>query len=218
MKMDAGQPAETIRQRRQRETREALLEAAYASFCELGYAECSLDLIATRAGYTKGAVYAHFPSKEELFLALIDVRTASLMSGWAEATPAGASQEVLLHSLGQWLARTVATDLTWCLVNAEFALLAARKPALAERRRAGVDEAGEEIVSLLGPLLAGLPSDAEASRMARLVMALLNGLVLHAAIDPNVDLAHDFEVGLARLIGPTESDASRKRRVRGART
>jgi len=53
------------------QTRTALLESAQQVFAEEGYANASLDQIAAEAGYTKGAVYAHFASKEELFLELL---------------------------------------------------------------------------------------------------------------------------------------------------
>jgi len=52
-------------------TRAALLTAARQVFTRVGYPGASLDQIAAEAGYTKGAVYAHFESKEDLFLALL---------------------------------------------------------------------------------------------------------------------------------------------------
>jgi AcrR family transcriptional regulator len=48
-------------------TRKALLAAARGQFSRYGYAEVSLDDIAQAAGVTKGALYHHFSSKEELF-------------------------------------------------------------------------------------------------------------------------------------------------------
>lgn len=52
-------------------TRSALLSAAKSVFAREGYGGASLDQIAAEAGYTKGAVYTHFDSKEDLFLALL---------------------------------------------------------------------------------------------------------------------------------------------------
>lgn len=52
-------------------TRTALLSAAKSVFAREGYGGASLDQIAADAGYTKGAVYTHFASKEELFLELL---------------------------------------------------------------------------------------------------------------------------------------------------
>src|SRR2546422_266500 len=57
-----------------RDARQALLEAAAAVFAERGFRHASVDEVARRAGYSKGAVYWHFASKDELFLALLEER------------------------------------------------------------------------------------------------------------------------------------------------
>ncbi len=48
-----------------------LIEAALACFAERGFAATRLDDIAARAGVSKGTVYLYFPSKEELFKAVV---------------------------------------------------------------------------------------------------------------------------------------------------
>ena len=58
---------------RQREQREQLiLQAAEELFLERGFYDTSVDDIAARVGIAKGTVYLHFPSKEELVLALFE--------------------------------------------------------------------------------------------------------------------------------------------------
>ena len=52
-------------------TRARLLDAARGVFIATGYRGATLDSIAARAGFTKGAVYWHFPNKQALFLALV---------------------------------------------------------------------------------------------------------------------------------------------------
>ena len=52
----------------QERTRQALLEAAAARFSEQGYLGTTLAQVAADAGLTKGAVYANFSSKADLFL------------------------------------------------------------------------------------------------------------------------------------------------------
>ena len=53
------------------ETRARLLVAAREIFLESGYRGATLDAIAARAGFTKGALYWHFPNKQALFFALV---------------------------------------------------------------------------------------------------------------------------------------------------
>ena len=60
------------RTEQQRRTRERLLAAAAEVFAEHGFGGASLDAIANRAGYTRGAVYSNFADKTELLLALFD--------------------------------------------------------------------------------------------------------------------------------------------------
>ena len=56
----------------QRDGRAALLEAALEVFADRGYRDASVDEIAERAGYSKGAIYFHFSGKEDLFFALLE--------------------------------------------------------------------------------------------------------------------------------------------------
>ena len=55
----------------QARTRQALLDAAGAVFVERGLHRTSVEAIAERAGYTRGAFYSNFASKEELFVELL---------------------------------------------------------------------------------------------------------------------------------------------------
>lgn len=58
-------------QRRGLQTRERILRAAAEQFTRLGYEATSVDEICFAAGVSKGAFYHHFPSKQALFLALL---------------------------------------------------------------------------------------------------------------------------------------------------
>ena len=72
----------------QRETtRDRILEAAEGAFGDKGYHETLVDEIAGRTSLSKGGFYFHFPSKEELFFAVID-RLANRLTRRAEAAAA----------------------------------------------------------------------------------------------------------------------------------
>ena len=62
------------RREKQQHTRRCLLKAAAEIFSREGLEGASVDQVATTAGYTKGAFYANFKSKEELFLVMLDER------------------------------------------------------------------------------------------------------------------------------------------------
>src|SRR5882757_398554 len=61
--------------RRRAETRRRVIEAAYDVFAETGIRDAPVELICDRAGFTRGAFYSNFASKEELFLAVYEVQT-----------------------------------------------------------------------------------------------------------------------------------------------
>jgi TetR/AcrR family fatty acid metabolism transcriptional regulator len=70
---------------RQRQEREALiLQAAEEVLCEKGYHETSIEEIAARVGIAKGTVYLHFPSKEDLVMALVEREARQLQQAIEE--------------------------------------------------------------------------------------------------------------------------------------
>ena len=64
--------ARTRREEYAEATYEALLDSAAACFFEWGYGATSLDAVAKRARVTKGAIYHHFASKRDLFMAVLE--------------------------------------------------------------------------------------------------------------------------------------------------
>lgn len=64
------------RSARRARTREALLEAAARVYARRGFAGATLEEVAAEAGFTKGAVYGHFGSKENLLVALVEEHLA----------------------------------------------------------------------------------------------------------------------------------------------
>ncbi|MBI3160168.1 MAG: TetR/AcrR family transcriptional regulator [Chloroflexi bacterium] len=67
------------------ETRQKILDAAVKVFAAKGYHEARVDEIVVESGTSKGAVYFHFPSKQEIFLAVIDKFVALLERNLTEA-------------------------------------------------------------------------------------------------------------------------------------
>jgi AcrR family transcriptional regulator len=81
----------SARQQRYRDaTRRAILDAALQLFVVDGYATVSMRSIASRVGYTAGAIYSYFSSKDEIFFALAD-EGFRLQVAREQAAPPGAS-------------------------------------------------------------------------------------------------------------------------------
>jgi TetR/AcrR family transcriptional repressor of mexJK operon len=68
---------ETGAQTRMMRTRRTILDAARGLFLETGYTPTSMDEVAAAAGVSKQTVYAHFGSKEALFIELVDSMTGT---------------------------------------------------------------------------------------------------------------------------------------------
>ena len=67
------------RKEKQAHTRECLMQSAARVFTRRGLQQASIDEVAEDAGFTKGAFYANFKSKEELFLVMLDDRFAEAL-------------------------------------------------------------------------------------------------------------------------------------------
>ena len=67
------EPRRSGEQRRGNELRRHILFVAKDVFLEIGYERASMDTVAARAGTSKRSLYAHFESKDKLFLAVLDL-------------------------------------------------------------------------------------------------------------------------------------------------
>lgn len=70
-----------VHQRRKAETRSLLVAAGLELFAERGFELATLDEVALAAGFTKGAIYRHFPSKGAFLLGLFEQYAAVARAG-----------------------------------------------------------------------------------------------------------------------------------------
>ena len=177
-------------ERRRQQTRDHLLEAAARVFGERGFHGASLDDIAAAAGFTKGAVYSNFKSKEDLFLALLESRFASELEDLKAVL---AQSEVGADNrLSDFVTLIVEQPndparVTWGTLYEEFHLYARRNPEarakLAELDRRDVASVAEILRTERGRLNldpATSPEDA-----ARITLALTRGIAMMQTTDPD---------------------------------
>lgn len=125
---------------RRRETQERLMDAAFEVCVEHGLSDASVEAICAAAGFSRGAFYSNFSSKEELFFALLTReyrrRTTDLESKVAlvddllRARAGGISREEAAAFIREFFADTQ-FDAGWLVIEQEFLLIALRDPALA---------------------------------------------------------------------------------------
>jgi AcrR family transcriptional regulator len=116
-------------------TRKKLLAAAEKTFARDGFEAARLEDIASLAGYTRGAFYANFKSKEDIFFALLEQWVGRRI---AEVTALLAQEDTparRLRALREHYAQ-IAKDRRLALLSLEFKLFAIRHPEAHARLRA----------------------------------------------------------------------------------
>ncbi|WP_052090525.1 MULTISPECIES: TetR/AcrR family transcriptional regulator [Modestobacter] len=166
--------------RRREATVERLLDAALQTFAEQGFAAASVEDICSRGGFTRGAFYSSFKTKDELFEALMTreverdlARVAELLTGLAdEPDPLAAAVDRVLGAFR--------CDRTWALVVTEYTLHAARNPEAAEVLRRHDDQLGSRLADLVDRMAAeaGLTFTLPAADLIGAATALLSGLTV----------------------------------------
>ena len=100
------------RQRRKQARPQELLDAALALFAEKGFAAAKSEQVAARAGVSKGTLYLYYPSKQELFKAVVRQNLSSLIAEGTEKAACfeGSTGELLLQLLVTWWQRVGSTS------------------------------------------------------------------------------------------------------------
>jgi AcrR family transcriptional regulator len=113
-------------------TRKLLLEAAEAVFVRDGYERAELGRIASLAGRSKGAIYAQFKSKEDLFFALFEERTNTYRMRSIEAIEGIRGLQQSIKSVSKFYLELL-DDRAWLRLALEFKLFAIRNQPSKER-------------------------------------------------------------------------------------
>jgi AcrR family transcriptional regulator len=174
---------------RTKQTRQLLLQAAEKIFVRDGYEGAELGEIAALAGRTKGAIYAHFDSKEDIFLALVEHHTLRNRAQMEELLAKSTSVEGNMAAFRQFILNLV-EDEAWALLLLEFELFTIRHPESKKRLQsfyAGVLAGNQEerYTQLLGP--AGKGKKAISRTIAvHTLRPMLSALLLEAKFDPEL--------------------------------
>lgn len=99
-------------------TRQKLLDSALSLYLTRGYSGATIEKIAEEGGFSRGAFYAHFPSKEAIYLELIRVKAEELLPGFLEPIANAASSEKAIEAICAWADRRLLTsDLSYLFVE-----------------------------------------------------------------------------------------------------
>jgi TetR/AcrR family transcriptional regulator, transcriptional repressor of aconitase len=167
------------RQESKLETRTKLLESAAQLFARGGYEGASVDLIAESAGYSKGAFYSNFESKEAIFLELLDTHKRHEIDALAQLLAREIPASELLPLIRNSETRH-GSDFDFGLLSAEFQLQACRDKTFAKTyaklHRTHRDTMAGLVAQLFTKLNRTPPS--APTDLADIIMALTTGLSL----------------------------------------
>jgi AcrR family transcriptional regulator len=187
-------PARTIQktrskhQERTEATQAKLLAAAQDVFTRDGFANARLEQIAVEAGYTRGAIYAHYKSKEDLFLALLEQRVQASIAEFSRLVETHETHADKVKLLRAMLVRK-ASDKSWAMLVLEFKLFALRQPKLKVRLQKLMcmlhsTSTRERFLGIFGDLK---PKEAHrVERRMALVGAVLSAAVLESHFRPEL--------------------------------
>jgi len=163
-------------QQKTESTRRALIDSARVIFVRDGFEACRIEDIAAASGHTRGAFYAHFESKEDLFFALLEQEAGRRLERLRSILALSTTDEAKLTALRDYFVSRI-SDRQWTMLTLEFKLFALRRPRLRPRLaathrrvRASLKLEGIEKISD-GPTKAALE-------------AILAGFTLEHAYDP----------------------------------
>jgi AcrR family transcriptional regulator len=171
-------------QQRTEQTRRKLLDAGLRVFARDGFEAARIEDIAAASGHTRGAFYANFETKEDLFLVLLEAQALKRVGELSAVLERSKTAQAALTALrAAYLER--ANDPRWAMLTLEFKLFALRhgkhaKLAAAHRRiRASMNF--DAITKFLPARLC----DAKTGEACKVMLEVaLSGLVVEHAYDP----------------------------------
>lgn len=168
------------------EVRDRILDAASKVFAAEGFAGATIDAIGQAAGFTKGAVYSNFDSKDELFLALLDREFKLRGAQIATALESGGDVMLAARDLSTSVLDSVHAHADYYVLFVEYWLRAVRDPQvrerlIARRRAAAADQAAN--IAASGSTGA---SARQLAGLAQLVVTVNLGIGMEEVLRPGI--------------------------------
>jgi len=164
--------------------RAQILEAALECFATRGYHTATMDDLVRVSGLSKGTLYWHFSSKEEVFLALFDRFNQEIFQAWSRLETDDRSSLELAWALGEIYVDRLVSDPIPLGAWGEFLL----QPSARLRYASVLRESRERLAALMRRgIERGEIRDLDAEGIAAALIAAIEGTLLQAMVDPDFD-------------------------------
>jgi AcrR family transcriptional regulator len=184
------------------ESKAQILATAMSVFAQKGFAKASMNDIVRASGLSKGGVYWHFKSKDELVTALFDQFFVEQLALLDEVMMGEGTAVAKLNQLAAFTGDGVAELAAQFPSPLEFYALAARDDSLKEHLQSHFQNYREKIEVLVAQgISSGEFHDQNSTDVANTVMALFEGLLLLWAVAPeSIDLSGQVETAVRLLL------------------
>ena len=163
-----------------------ILAAAARCFARRGFHQATMQDICREVGLSPGSVYRYFPGKDEIIAAIVEEDRAESVALIEALGGGGDALAALVDAALAALADPLAAALT-----AEITAEATRNPRVAALVRRYDDSLTAALAAALaaGQRRGEIDPALDAGRVARLLLALFDGLALRKGVAPELDLA-----------------------------
>jgi AcrR family transcriptional regulator len=172
---------------RRRATRERVLEAASEVFAERGFHGATVEDICERAGFTRGAFYSNFSSKDDLVLELSRRHAEDLVERIRRASKREhASAEDVLRDVLTAMADDTRSKERWLVLTTEFTLHAIRDATARRAWAAQQRRVRDELVAVVDEAVSrqGLTLPLPTELFVLAAIALAQGALTQRLVEP----------------------------------
>jgi len=190
------------REESKRLTRERLLHVATEMFAEQGFYSTSVDQIAEKAGYSKGAVYSNFGSKDDLFLTIFKENQQDDLQQLSEFARQFDSIDDFIQTMEAHHKYDRTEQAAWSILKLEFLLYAMRNDNVRKKLAVILRENRQEMAEIL---MMFFSKDEKVmsetiDELAFLLLSLDIGIGIQAFVDNDNIPEQIFAKGLRRLM------------------
>lgn len=190
------------REERKQDTRRHLIQAGIEAFAKMGFNGASIDKIVQEAGYTKGAFYAHFASKEELFLTIFEDKLQTDIDTFATTFQTPSSVEKFIEHMSEQFYEHDDERRIWDLLRMEFVLFAMRdekmRKALSDVVKRSIDRFKQDLSAIYKTSEPPMPLE----QLAWMIVSFESGMAIYHYLLGEQLPAQLFEQALRAIMNP----------------
>lgn len=190
------------RKESKQQTRKELLKVASQMFAKQGFYSTSVDQIAEEAGYSKGAVYSNFGSKDDLFLSVFTENQKEDLQNLKEIAEEYTSLDEFINMIEQNHQYERKENQDWSILKLEFLLYAMRDASVSQKLAPILEESRSQMTNILKRFyqIKDQKHLVSIDKLAFLLLSLDIGIGIQSYVDEESIPENVFAEGLRLLL------------------